>query len=201
MQLTNEFTVPVPVQQAWTAMLDVAGIAPCLPGAVVDSFDGETVTGHVQVRLGPISVTYRGTARFVERDGAAHRAVVEASGRESKGSGTAAATITTSLSAGPEGTRVHVLTDLKITGKPAQFGRGVLAEVSAGLIASFASCLAEQLQQQPVPGPDYPPEPAPAPPIDLLAATRAPLLRRAVPVLAAAVVASVLLLGWRRARH
>jgi carbon monoxide dehydrogenase subunit G len=146
MQLSHDFTVPVPVDTAWAALLDVEGIAPCLPGASVDSFDGETVTGRVRVKLGAIQITYRGTARFVQRDAAAHRTVIDASGRETKGSGTATATVTTTLSEDPAGTKVQVRTDLSITGKPAQFGRGVLVDVSGRLVETFATCLGEKLR-------------------------------------------------------
>src|SRR6478735_9760101 len=146
MQLEHRFTVPVPVAEAWDVLLDVERIAPCMPGATVDSFDGETVVGKVKVKVGPIQVTYAGTARFVEKDEAARRAVIEATAKEARGSGTAAATITAVLTdSGASSTDVIVTTDLAITGKPAQFGRGVMAEVGNKLLGRFADCLADEL--------------------------------------------------------
>jgi len=144
-QLEHHFTVPVPAVQAWEALLDVERIAPCMPGATVDSFDGETIEGKVKVKVGPIQVAYAGTAKFVETDAASHRAVIEASARESRGAGTAAATITAVLDDAGSSTDVTVTTDLQITGKPAQFGRGVLADVGDKILGKFADCLAEEL--------------------------------------------------------
>ena len=145
MQLEHHFTVPVPAAQAWEALLDVERIAPCMPGATVDSFDGETIEGKVKVKVGPIQVGYAGTAKFVEKDTAARRAVIEASARESRGAGTAAATITAVLTEAGSATDVTVTTDLQITGKPAQFGRGVLADVGDKILGKFADCLAGEL--------------------------------------------------------
>jgi carbon monoxide dehydrogenase subunit G len=127
-------------------LLDVERIAPCMPGATVESFDGETVQGRVKVKVGPIQVTYAGTAKFTEKDEAARRAVITASAKEARGSGTANATITAQLhDAGGGSSNVTVTTDLAITGKPAQFGRGVMAEVGNKLLGKFADCLAETL--------------------------------------------------------
>src|SRR3954464_7901086 len=146
MELEHRFTVPVPVAEAWNVLLDVERIAPCMPGATVDSFDGETIVGKVKVKVGPIQVTYAGTARFSEKDEAARRAVIEASAKEARGSGTAAASITAVLTdSGGSSTDVIVTTDLAITGKPAQFGRGVMAEVGNKLLGRFADCLADEL--------------------------------------------------------
>ncbi|GAA2924266.1 SRPBCC family protein [Streptomyces mexicanus] len=145
MELRHEFTVPVPVDDAWRALLDIERVAPCLPGATVEEFDGKTVTGSVKVRLGPITVSYKGTAVFEEQDEAAHRLVLAASGRETRGQGTARATVTGTLTERDGGTAVSVLTDLTVTGRPAQFGRGVLAEVGDRLVGQFADCLAERL--------------------------------------------------------
>jgi carbon monoxide dehydrogenase subunit G len=146
MELEHRFTVPVPVAQAWDVLLDVERIAPCMPGATVESFDGETITGRVKVKVGPIQVTYAGTARFTEKDESARRAVIEATAKEARGSGTAAATITAVLAAdGADATRVTVSTDLAITGRPAQFGRGVMVEVGNKLLGKFADCLADEL--------------------------------------------------------
>ncbi|HEX4699722.1 MAG TPA: SRPBCC family protein [Actinomycetes bacterium] len=146
MELEHRFTVPVPVAEAWDVLLDVERIAPCMPGATVDSFDGETIAGKVKVKVGPIQVTYAGTARFSEKDEAGRRAVIEANAKEARGSGTAAATITAVLTdSGGGSTDVIVTTDLAITGKPAQFGRGVMAEVGNKLLGRFADCLADEL--------------------------------------------------------
>jgi carbon monoxide dehydrogenase subunit G len=146
MELEHQFSVPVPVGQAWDVLLDVERVAPCMPGATVDSFDGETIVGKVKVKVGPIQVTYAGTAKFVEKDEAARRAVIDASAKESRGTGTAAATITAVLTDNDgSATDVVVTTDLAITGKPAQFGRGVMAEVGNKLLGKFADCLADQL--------------------------------------------------------
>lgn len=145
MELTNSFTVPRSVAEAWDILLDIERVAQCVPGAAIDTVDGDTFTGRVRVKLGPVQLTYRGTAQFVERDDTAHRAVVKATGKETKGSGTASATITTSLKREGDQTRVNVLTALTVTGKPAQFGRGVMQDVSNQLLTQFADCLAHQL--------------------------------------------------------
>jgi carbon monoxide dehydrogenase subunit G len=146
-QLENSFTVPVPIDEAWRVLLDIERIAPCMPGAVLDSVTGDEFTGRVKVKLGPINLTYQGKASFVEKDAAAHQAVIDARGKDQRGNGTAAATITANLA--PEGpvTRVHVLTDLNITGRPAQFGRGVMTDVGNKLLGQFADKLAAQLGQ------------------------------------------------------
>ncbi|MFI1535423.1 SRPBCC family protein [Streptomyces anandii] len=147
MELHHEFTVPVPVDDAWRALLDIERIAPCLPGATVEEYDGKTVTGSVKVRLGPITVTYKGTAVFEEQDEAAHRMVLAASGRETRGQGTARATVTGTLEERDGTTAVSVRTDLTVTGRPAQFGRGVMAEVGDRLVGQFADCLAARLAE------------------------------------------------------
>lgn len=145
MQLENSFTVPVPVDEAWRVLLDIERIAPCMPGAALDSVTGDDFTGKVKVKLGVITLTYQGKASFVEKDEAAHRAVIDARGRDQRGNGTAAAVVTATLA--PEGTstRVDVVTDLNITGRPAQFGRGVMTDVGNKLLGQFADKLAAQL--------------------------------------------------------
>ncbi|WP_166356021.1 SRPBCC family protein [Phytoactinopolyspora limicola] len=145
MQLDHQFTVPVPVEDAWKVLLDVPRVAPCMPGATLDEFDGESFSGSVKVKLGPISLLYRGTGRFVETDDAGHRLVMEASGKESRGSGTAAATVTAAMTADGDSTRVDVTTELRITGRPAQFGRGMINDVGGKLLGQFADCLATTL--------------------------------------------------------
>ncbi len=141
MELINEFEVPVSVDEAWRVLTDVERIAPCLPGAELKEIEGDEYRGTVKVKVGPITVTYRGTARFLELDEAAHRAVMRAEGRESRGQGNASATITSNFAAVGDGTKVSVVTDLSITGKVAQFGRGVLDDVSAKLLTQFVENL------------------------------------------------------------
>jgi len=144
-QLTHSFTVPVGVDEAWVVLRDIQRIGPCMPGATIDSVDGEDFTGTVKVKVGPISMAYRGSASFVDVDEAAHRAAIDASGKETRGSGTARAHVTAELREAADGTEVTVVTDLSVTGRPAQFGRGVMADVGSKLIQQFADCLSEQL--------------------------------------------------------
>ena len=145
MQLENSFTVPVPVDEAWRVLLDIERIAPCMPGAALDSVTGDEFTGRVKVKLGPINLTYQGKAAFIEKDDAAHRAVIDARGKDQRGNGTASAIVTAKLAAEGSITRVDVLTDLNITGRPAQFGRGVMTDVGNKLLGQFADKLAAQL--------------------------------------------------------
>lgn len=228
MKLENRFTVPVPVAEAWDVLLDVERIAPCMPGATLTSRDGDRFDGTVKVKVGPINLTYGGQAEFTELDEVNRVAVIVGSGKETRGTGTAKATVTCRLLDRGGTTDVEVDTDLAVTGKPAQFGRGVLADVSAKLVDQFAACLAEQIAagggpaSEPEPsalpaaapvGPDAPsagpasPPPAKPPvvprpaaePIDLLGTAGAPVLKRAAP-LAAALVLLLLVLRRLRAR-
>jgi carbon monoxide dehydrogenase subunit G len=144
-QLEHSFRVPVEVEHAWQVLLDIERIGPCLPGAVIDSVDGDNFTGTVKVKVGPINLTYKGKASFVEKDPTAHRAVIDARGKDARGSGTASAKVTATLRQDGDATAVDVLTDLDITGKPAQFGRGVMADVGNKLLGQFADCLATRL--------------------------------------------------------
>ncbi len=146
MKLQNEFTVPATVDQAFAVLLDVERVAPCLPGAVLDGGDGETYTGAMTIKLGPVKSRYQGTVRIEQADESAHRAVMRAEATDGKGQGTAAATITTVMRGVPEGTRVEVETDLRVSGPAAQFGRGVMQDVSGKLMRQFADCLAEEMQ-------------------------------------------------------
>ena len=143
-ELDNSFTVPVPPEQAWDVLLDVERIAPCMPGASVTSVDGDEIAGQVKVKLGPLSLSYKGTAKFTEKDPANHALAIEASGKETRGAGTASATVHASLKpADAEGqTTVSIHTSLNVTGRPAQFGRSLLPEVSGKLIDQFAANLA-----------------------------------------------------------
>ena len=146
MKLENRFTVPVPVDEAWQVLLDVERIAPCMPGATLTSVDGDQFEGKVKVKVGPINLTYGGKARFVSKDDATHVAVIDGSGKETRGTGTAKALITCRLIDQGDTTDVEVDTDLNVTGKPAQFGRGVLADVSGKLVDQFAACLSEEIR-------------------------------------------------------
>ena len=147
MQLENTFTVAAPIEKAWEALNTPQTIAPCLPGATLTEYEGDTFTGTVKVKLGPISLTYKGKGVYMERDDAAHRVVIDASGRDSRGNGTAEATVTGTMAAdGPDKTAVTMVTDMKITGRPAQFGRGVISDVADKIIGQFASCVASKLQ-------------------------------------------------------
>jgi carbon monoxide dehydrogenase subunit G len=145
MELEHSFTIPVPPEQAWPVLMDVERIGPCMPGATVDSVDGDTIKGRIKVKVGPVSLTYAGTARFVERDEQRRTVTLEASGKETRGSGTATATVQSSLQDEGGQTRVVVRTTMSVTGRPAQFGRGVMAEVSGKIIERFAANLAALL--------------------------------------------------------
>src|ERR1700733_612415 len=145
MELEHSFTVPVPADQAWDVLLDVERVAPCLPGSPLDSVDGDEIKGRIKVKVGPISITYAGTARFTERNRDAGVVTLEATGKETRGSGTAAATIRSELHGQDGQTDVTVHTSLNVTGRPAQFGRGVMADISGKLIGIFAGNLADML--------------------------------------------------------
>jgi uncharacterized protein len=225
MKLENRFTVPVPVEQAWQVLLDVERVAPCMPGATLTSIDGDDFEGTVKVKVGPINLTYGGKARFVSKDDASHVAVIDGSGKETRGTGTAKALITCRLIDKGDTTEVEVDTDLNVTGKPAQFGRGVLADVSGKLVDQFAACLSDEIGSGAAAEPEPEPEPlfaatsadlgapagvqapaartapAPRPPaeaIDLLGTAGAPVLKRLAPVLAALVVLLVVVRRLRR---
>lgn len=215
MELRNEFVVRVPVDKAWALLTDLEQIAPCMPGAQLTEVQGENYLGLVKVKVGPITMSYRGTASFVERDENTHKAVLRAEGRDTRGQGNAQALVTAQLTADGEQTHVTVVTDLAITGKIAQFGRGALADVSGKLLGQFvetleASLLGErpEVEQPAAAGSANParsaartiaaPAAEPAP-VDLLATVGVPrAVRWAVP----AVVGLVLLvvLRSRRAR-
>jgi uncharacterized protein len=145
MELEHSFTVPVPEDRAWEVLLDVERVAPCMPGATLDSVDGDEIKGRIKVKVGPIAMTYAGTARFTERDKDAHVITLEASGKETRGAGTASAKVRSMLEGQDGQTHVIVHTTLNVTGRPAQFGRGVMAEVGGKLIGIFASNLADML--------------------------------------------------------
>ena len=158
MKLRNEFTIPADVERAWDVLLDLERVAPCLPGAQLHRGDGRQFEGEMAIKIGPVTSRYRGTVRIEQTDETEHRAVMRASARDARGTGAAAATISTAMRPVSEGTRVAVETEIQISGPAAQFGRGVMQEVSAKLMAQFAACLAQEmaadvgLAQAPWPG-------------------------------------------------
>jgi carbon monoxide dehydrogenase subunit G len=202
LELDHSFTVPVAIDEAWQALLDIERVAPCLPGAALESVDGDEFTGTVKVKLGPIGLTYKGKANFVEKDDAAHRAVIDARGRDARGNGTAAAKVTATLSedsAAGGATTVAVHTELDITGKPAQFGRGVMVDVGNKLIGQFADNLATELRGSEAEPDDEPAAREPEP-INLVESAGPAIAKRLAPV-AAALLVLLIAVGRRRHRH
>ncbi|MCX0275534.1 SRPBCC family protein [Nocardia zapadnayensis] len=220
MKLENTFQIPVPAADAWPVLLDLERIAPCVPGAVLTSRDGDDFHGKIKVKLGPVGLTYNGIIKVVSQDESAKVAVLEGGGRETRGNGTAKAVITCRLVESDGITEVFVDTDLAITGKPAQFGRGALADVAGSLIGTFADNLAAEITttapgngqaaaSTPATSEEIAPEPGPAPviriaprpsaePIDLMAAAGVTAERQLLLGLGAAVVVLLLLLVRRR---
>src|SRR6478672_7978808 len=148
MDLTHRFTVPVPIDEAWAHFNDIGSVAECFPGATVTSVEGDTFAGSVKVKLGPIALVYNGTGTFTEKDEATHRMVVDAKGKDKRGNGTAGAAVVMTMTESPgaaSSTDIEVVTDLAITGKPAQFGRGVMQDVSDKLLGQFVTCLEQRL--------------------------------------------------------
>lgn len=213
MQIDNEFTVGVPVDRAWEVLTDLEGIAPCMPGAQLTGRDGEVYQGRVRVRVGPVVSEYAGTATFVEKNDAAHRAVISASGRDSRGAGNASAQIVAQLRPDGDRTVVTVDTDLRISGKIAQLGRGMIKEVSTKLLGQFVECLEGKLggaaaatpaaaaAAEPVVAPEPEPEPAaaaaaatPVPPavepepLDIMGVAGGSIARRIVPLVLTLIV-------------
>jgi carbon monoxide dehydrogenase subunit G len=159
-ELNHRFTVPIGVEETWAHFNDIASVAECFPGAQVTEADESSFSGSVKVKLGPIALQYNGSGTFVEKDEDAHRFVVDAKGKDKRGNGTAGAKVTVSMSDAGGSTDVSVETDLAITGKPAQFGRGVMQDVSDKLLGQFVACL-EQRLAAPEPAPE---EATPEPP-------------------------------------
>src|SRR3954452_10033525 len=156
MDLEHSFTVPVGVDVAWAHFQDIASVAECFPGAQVTDTEGETFHGSVKVKLGPIALVYNGSGTFTEKDEVAHRFVVDAKGKDKRGNGTAGATVTLTMDGTADSTDVRVLTDLAITGKPAQFGRGVMQDVSDKLLGQLVPCLEQRLGEGGAPAPAGP---------------------------------------------
>jgi carbon monoxide dehydrogenase subunit G len=162
-RLDHEFTVPAPIGEVWQAVVDPERVAPCMPGATLTKVEGDRFSGTVKVKLGPISLLYKGNGEFVEKDDAAHKVTIKASGKDARGAGTAAATVTLTLTETDTGTRGTVATDLAITGKPAQFGRGLINEVGGKILDTFAGCLSGKLAPEQESSSAAAPAPAPAP--------------------------------------
>ncbi|TMK86065.1 MAG: carbon monoxide dehydrogenase [Actinobacteria bacterium] len=196
MDLSHEFRVPLPVHEAWAVLTNIERIAPCMPGAALEGVDGDEYRGTVKVKVGPMTAQYRGTVRFLERDNALYRAVLRAEGRETRGQGNAAATITATVTPDGDGSTVRAVTDLTISGKVAQFGRGVLADVSTRLMGQFVDCLEKDLAASMEPS-----IPATAvEPVDLVATAGAPVAKRAAPLVAVVFLAYWLLRRRRKKR-
>jgi carbon monoxide dehydrogenase subunit G len=147
MDLTHRFSVPVPMDEAWNAFNDLEGLAPCFPGATITSVEGDEFAGSVKIKLGPIALVYSGSGRYVERNHEDRRVVIEARGKDKRGNGTATATVTAKFGGDGQQTDVEVFTDLAITGKPAQFGRGVISDVSDRLLEQFVTCVSDRFSQ------------------------------------------------------
>ena len=145
MKLENEFTVSASMEEAWKAMLDLEKVTPCLPGAALTEQVGDEYKGTMTVKMGPVTQKYNGTVKVEEADESAHRAVIQADGKDARGQGTASATITSTLHEENGGVRVHVDTDMQLTGKVAQFGRGIHKEVATKIMDRFSDCLEKEL--------------------------------------------------------
>ena len=207
MALSHRFTVPTGVEQTWAHFQDVASVAECFPGAAVTTADGDTFAGSVKVRLGPIALVYTGSGTFVEKDSTAHRFVVDARGKDKRGNGTAGAHVTVAMTEDGGSTAVVVDTDLSITGKPAQFGRGVMQDVSDKLLGQFVACLERRVVVEPAdepagvpasagePQPSQEPAPEPTPPEDEAVAARPP--QPEALDLGAAVLPALLRSAWK----
>lgn len=209
MKIANEFTVSAPIERAWAVLNDLEQVMPLMPGAQLTGRDGDDVLGKVKVKVGPVTSEFSGKVHFVEQDGQQHRAVIDAKGREARGTGNAAATVTAQLHDEGAHTRVTVDTDLKIVGKLAQFGSGMLQQVSEKLLGQFVDSLEAKLAADSAPAPEVPvitngQAPAPmaasqatAAPIDLLALAGGARLKKYGPVVAAlfAAAAAIFTLG------
>jgi uncharacterized protein len=224
MELKNEFRVSVPIDVAWAVLTDLERVAPCMPGAELEEVEGDEYRGIVKVKVGPITAQYKGTARFVEKDDAQHRAVLRAEGRDTRGQGNASANVIATATPDEGGTLVSLETDLSITGKVAQFGRSIMSDITAKMLGEFADRLEANVlsgstatkADGPAPAaPTSTSEPAadesggkstasvrtihsvPAEPVDLLGTAGPSVVKRVIPLLA---VLAVFLIVWRRRR-
>jgi len=223
MKIEDQFRVDVPIEEAWRVLLDVERIAPCMPGAQLQEIEGDEYRGVVKVKVGPITAQYKGAARIIEADEDARRIVLKGEGRDTRGQGNASATVTVLLAADGAGTQVSVDTDLNVTGKVAQFGRGVMADVSSKLLGQFVSCLESNvLSGNGAAGADAPAAEPPtaaagasdaapvvddsvrvinspeAEPVDLMDAAGGAVAKRLVPVLAGVTLLVILIWLFRR---
>jgi carbon monoxide dehydrogenase subunit G len=188
MELQNSFIVPSDIDTAWQTLLDVESIAPCMPGATLETFTGDSFTANVRIKLGPVIQNFKGEGEFTSKDEATHTAVIRATGKEMKGGGTATANITAKLTAvSAIETRADVVTDLTITGRVAQFGKGVIVDVSKVLIGQFSENLRQVILARTASKTNGG-EPVAAPviqtadSIDLLGSAGAPIVKRLIPV-------------------
>ncbi|GGO31687.1 SRPBCC family protein [Micromonospora parathelypteridis] len=219
MKITNEFAVTVPIERAWAVLTDLEGLAPCLPGAQLTGVDGDVYRGRVKVKVGPVISEFTGTARFVEKDDTAYRGVIDAKGRDARSTGNASALVTAHLRPDGDRTLVSVDTDLKISGKLAQFGSGMIKEVSGKLLAQFVANLEAKLAaEQPAPAPRTEPEPVEPSPtevsagatpgtraaepeaLDLLSVAGGSITKRLVPVVVGLVAVGAVI-AWLVARR
>jgi carbon monoxide dehydrogenase subunit G len=161
-KLDHQFTVPAPLDEVWLAVIDPERVAPCMPGATLTKVEGDAFSGTVKVKMGPISLLYKGTGEFLEKDAIAGKVVIKAAGKDARGAGTAAATVTLILTADGASTNGAVVTDLAITGKPAQFGRGLISEVGGKILDTFVGCLSDKLGASAEPEAEPEPEVTPA---------------------------------------
>ena len=207
MKLENEFRVSVPIDRAWEVLTDIPLITPCLPGATLTDHDADEYKGKIKIKVGPVTADYSGSAVFVQRDEAARHVEISASGRDSRGSGNASATIIADMTTDGDGTKVSISTDLKISGKVAQFGKGMIAEVSTKLIDQFVDCIEQELLGEAIidevaaesataPGAAAPParpRPQQAETLDLMEYAGNSVYKRLIPI--AAVIAVLIALG------
>ncbi|MGX7727695.1 SRPBCC family protein [Rhodococcus sp. 2H158] len=224
MQLEHHMSVPAPIDEVWTALLDPEKVAPCMPGATLTGVDGNTFTGTVKIKMGPVQLLYKGTGKFVETDEQAGRAVMEAAAKDSRGNGTVNATFTITLTGDGDRTEGTVVTDLSITGKPAQFGRGMISDVGGKIIEQFTACLADKLGGPPAPVPTpeaaappppaggapevtpavpvtAAPQPTEAAPLDLMQYARGSVLKRVGPAVAVSALVALIVYLLLRRRH
>jgi uncharacterized protein len=198
MQLEHQLAIPAPIDVVWPALLDPERVAPCVPGATLTGVDGDEFTGTVKVKVGPITLLYKGTGTFTEQDEQARRAVLKASAKDTRGNGTVNATVTLTLAEQGDRTAGVVATDLSITGKPAQFGRGLIADVGGKIIEQFAACLSEKLAvpvtaSEAAPAAPSARESEAVEPLNLVHFAQRSALKRVGPLAAAAVL--VLMIG------